>query len=326
MQCREVSRRLNNKEPLSQELQMHINSCESCRRLVEAERQLVSALDSARSSETPITPYSVLRSQIALKAQRKDNPLMAGIKNAIGTHPRLSIGTLLAVCVLAFVVLVPLPYNRTVGFDLKISGLPQSFSDQAFSDGLKALGYKNPQININASPAGISLTVKNLPSKSAAREIEMLVADGTDQNLKVEIIPIVETVSGSLYAQARQKMVEIEVDGTGKTDEQIKAEIKAKLAEQGIDNGIVYFRTDSDSTRHIEMKLNIEENGPDSMHHGLTHDIEIQTDGKTDAEIEAEVKARLEAQGQRNPKVTITTDSNGQRKIEIEVQDTSGGQ
>lgn len=139
---------------------------------------------------------------------------------------------LLVVAALAAALVCPIPYSRTTGYDLEVRG-----------------------------PAGKSATV-HLPAIGTARAEQraaMLRATGAE----VSVVPRTERVWGTLYAYASEKILNVSVDTTGKTDAQIEAEIRQQLAQSGW-AGDVQVQTQNGETtvrigandgdgRHVEM-------------------------------------------------------------------------
>jgi hypothetical protein len=174
---------------------------------------------------------------------------------------------------------------------------------------------------VTASEKGTDYTFSNIASMKAVKEIsaafKTLSGTKTDPTISTKY----ETVSGSLYAQARNRMIKVEVDGTGKTDEQIKAEIESKLAAQGFNGSLVFIKTGNDGERKIQ--LNIEENGDSQGAPQQT--IEIDGRGKTPDQLKDEIKSKLEQQGHQNVNVTVQNEgSDSLRRIEVEIKDTTG--
>ena len=183
---------------------------------------------------------------------------------------------------------------------------------------LSAIGYGNIPVKVSVSDKGADYEFTSLPSLQAAREVATAFAALTKTSASPRIMPKIETVSASLYAQARNRMVQIEVNGEGKTDEQIKAEIEAKLAAEGLGGSLVYLKTDS-TGRH-EIQLNIEES--DSTPRTPETTIEIDTHGKTDDQIKEEIAAKMAAQGHPNARIEMhTTGPDSLRRMELKIED-----
>jgi hypothetical protein len=365
MNCRKARLEISRHD--SPELQSHLKSCPECARLAEAQGLLDNAINKTRENpQMESTPFRILQARVAAKNETYKGGFMEVMRKQVSSHPKFSIGIAAFLAVVIFAVLVPMPYETTVGYEVKFSG-PDKNSEQSIAElskALDAIGYSQVAISTNQANSEINYTVSNLATLQAAKEVSVTVEaiskriDEVSEQLSTEISPIIETTNASLLAQAHQKLVDIEVEGKGKTDEAIEAEIKAKLAADGVTNGKVDVKTDSignrninisidslsDSLRNIE-KIEIKTNANDSTLQKKMRDIEIRTrgndtsninididkeapnvdvdtKGKTDAQIQSEIKQKLSEQGHPNAKVRVKTDSKGQRKIQIEMQDS----
>jgi hypothetical protein len=335
---------------------------------------LENALTKAREKpDMEITPFRILKARIAAQNEIHKGGLMEVLRNKVNAHPRFSVGLAVFIAVVIFAVLIPMPYQTTVGYEVKFSG-PDKNSKESMSElskALDAIGYSQVAINTSVADSEINYTISNLATLQAAKEVSATIEaiskkiDEISDKMPTEISPIFGTANASLLAQAGHRLLDIEVEGKGKTDEQIEAEIKAKLAAEGITNGKVDVHTDStgnrnitilvdslaDSLRNIE-KLEIETKGKDStgneseirkkmqeieirtrgndtskININLDKDlpkIDVDTKGKTNAEIENEIRNKLNEQGHPNADVKVETDTNGMRKIEVEMRDSIG--
>jgi hypothetical protein len=325
MRCRQARIRLENQSRLDPELTEHLNGCPECSQLAKAQ---VVLRDSFRSLRTepgqPTTPLTLIRSRIGTHQDSKEFDIMAIFKNNISSHPRLGLGLTFGVIALLFMLLVPLPYQRIAGYSVQFSGLDPNLPSQELAQAIKVLGYGNVSMKIMAKENEAEILMSNLPSLKAARDVVALVRTITGTTNLANITPQLETVSASLYAQAREKMIKVEVDGTGKTDEQIEAEIASKLAAQGCDKPLVYFKREPGGKKTIEMQLktnNCSNINPSQQ------TLEIDTHDKSDEQIKAEIQTKLAAEGHPNSQVSITTtgsDSTKECKIEIQLQDSTG--
>ncbi|MBU2624534.1 MAG: hypothetical protein KKG33_03125, partial [candidate division Zixibacteria bacterium] len=154
-----------------------------------------------------------------------------------------------------------------------------------------------------------------------------------------EVTPVKSKVSGTLYAQARDKLVEVQVDATGKTDDEIRSEIEARLLEQGITAYEVTVDTDADGRRQIdlsvegdgdsdgkmEVKLGVfESDGNGTFPPKDCMDLKLEgTDDMSDAEVEAYIEQQLLDKGITNANATVTTGADGQRKVEVSCEKTN---
>jgi hypothetical protein len=302
----------------------HLSSCPDCSRLAEAQKILSSALETAKvSDDGEATPISVLKAKLAMSSTTKELSIMATLKNGFLGHRGLGFGIALGVLAILFIVLVPLPYSRTVGYNLTFSGVDQGTPTQAIMGALDKLGYGNLSVNVNASPAGMDYLFSNLPNLRAAKEVAAAFASLSGTKAKPQIKPIIETVSGSLYAQARNKSIQIEVNGEDKTDEQIQAEIESKLAAEGFKGSLVYLKTDSSGKRNVHLEIQEADSGQGGGEAKQT--IVIDGRGKNDSQIQNEIKQKLIETGKPNANVSVKVEGpDSLRKIEIQVIDTTG--
>lgn len=283
----------------------------------------------ARASE-----LSVVRRQLEESSSRKGNNIMNTIQHKIKSHPRFSLVFVSAVAVLLFVVLVPFSYQKTVGYQVEyaIGDAGQVPTAEVLNSALAAIGHSEAKATFAYSGETGKCRISVLPNMHAVQETQALFASimGTFSSPKVS--PVVETISGSLYAQVKDKMVKIEIDATNKTDEEIQQEIKDKLAAQGFSCDIIYVKTDrnslnSDSTKQIKFELSVKGDTGCLNSSGSGGDI-IQIDGrgKTNDQVKAEIKARLAEKGMPNADVDVLgdrADSTNGTRIRIEIKDST---
>jgi len=334
LHCKEVIRRINNSAgELDREVTEHIKLCPSCARAAEAAGALKNALDAAVSNDIgPVTPFDRVRASVETADRERKESYMDKVRNQIGGRPKLVVGLGLAVAVFLFITLVPFSYTITVGYDVVYSDLDNFGRDQGdrLIGALNALGYNEAQVKMTPG----SLTIANLPDYMAAKEVSAAFGAVTGIEAVPELEPVTRTVSGSLYAQVRDKM-KIEVDTEGKTDAEIAEEIRQKLLAEGFDQADVKVTTSgdekkidvsvssSDGDMQGENQLELHLKGDDS--NNISFDspadrIEIETEGKTNEEIKAEIEAKLAAEGKEGATVEVTTDADGQREIRVEYE------
>jgi len=316
MRCLKARQKLGN--PVDPELMEHLKNCPSCASLFDADLLISDGIKEMRQdSFDEATPISLLKARMAAHEPQKESKIMAAFRNTVSNHPRATFGLLIGALALVFFLLVPFPYQRTVGYNVRFSGVNAAVQPANISNAIKQLDLSPFSLRVTGTPAGNDYILAELPSLPAAREAAAAFAALTGTSVAPVISPITETVSGSLYAQARNRLIQIEVKGEGKTDEQIRDEIKAKLEAQGYGGAVVYVKTGADGKRNIE--LHIEES--DSGSGGPVETIEVDSHGKTNAEI----KAKLAAKGHPNADIQIRTEGpDSLRQIEIQIQDTTG--
>jgi len=339
MRCREVIRLLNEGAKIDGEAQQHIQNCPSCMKEAESAKKLVSALKIAKATKNEnITPLARIRSGVEAETG-KESTLMSWISNGIKSRPRMIAGLGMVVVLLIVATLVPFTYEKTVGYDATYAGIESSLDAQTLMKAVKALGYDNVSINSNSNGNLTDYTVANLPSEDAIREVSAAFYTLTGFNRTPEIMPVKSKVSGTLYAQARDKLIEVQVDATGKTDDEIRAEIEAKLLDQGVTAYEVTVGTDADGHRQIdlsvegdgdsdgkmEVKLGVfESDGDGTFPPKDCMDLNLDaTEDMSDAEIESHIEQQLFDKGITNAQATVTTDADGKRKVEIQCEETN---
>ena len=333
MRCHEARNRIASGESNDRELATHLLNCTACAEYAEAERKLVTSLDTMKSdANAASTPLSVLRRRIETQAepQRKDIGIMSSIFNQIRVHPRLSVGLVMAVAVFLFATLVPFDYQRLSGYEAVISYTNgKTIAGKDLKAAMEAIGHEGVKAKLEMTDQGSTYSLSGFDNQLAAREAVVAMNALVGEKGKSEIKPVYETVSGSLYAQARASFVTIEINGEGKTDAQLEAEIADKLARNGLGGANVSVSTGADGYRKIDISRNSATPGDTSqlqvnlnLAPGATGSImKFEADSTmTDAEVKAMIEDKLRAQGVVNPQVTVTTDANGKRNIEIKAE------
>jgi ElaB/YqjD/DUF883 family membrane-anchored ribosome-binding protein len=345
MRCRDVKRRLNDAILPDAEMLEHLESCPSCAREVQAGRILAHSLESAReSADFEDTAFDELKARLETLSSRqnsKGNKIMDRVKNQISDHPGFSFGIVAAICLFAFVVLVPISYNKTVGYDLVLTGVnaQNGFEVDTARDVVEAIGYTDVQISTSLDDRKLKIIFEDLPSKEAVREITSAMTSLAKIDLLAEVSPVVVNQMGSIYAQVKDKIEEIRIETGGKTNQEIKEEIERKLRESGHGNPRVNVTTNADGEREItidtdfkqqtdkgefegkEKRIFLVGEGESVNIEGSPHKrLKIDTEGKTNAEIEAEIREKLLEQGMDNPDISIIETPDGRRQIKIEAE------
>ncbi|HEX2573370.1 MAG TPA: hypothetical protein VH877_27725 [Polyangia bacterium] len=161
-----------------------------------------------------------------------------------------------AVVVGAALLVVPVPYRRTVGHEVTLT-LDDSSEAQArlVSRELgRVLGADGVRLRAEATPAGTHYAVVARTPERSRRQVErttqaLVQALGVRHiTAQAAINPKTEATSGSVYAMALDQVIQIRVDFTGKSDEQIAAEVRAQLEQAGITTDEVRFSREGDES------------------------------------------------------------------------------
>jgi len=201
-----------------------------------AERILDRALAARREAPDGLpTPLAFVRTRVEARlADSRKETLMARTLHTLGAHPRLSFGVAVELAFILFGALVPLPYSSVIGYSVRITAPADiNLAPQAYADALHAAGIANPSVNVTIDDAAAKYTIAGLSSESDARAAARTYTEPTGADPDYAVIPIVQRTSGTLYAQAIQRLFRVEVAADGKSDEEIAAEIAAQIAAQG---------------------------------------------------------------------------------------------
>jgi len=242
------------------------------------------------------------------------------VLHSLKTHPAMT--TVLGIAIVAAVLLaVPFSYTRTTGYraTLEISDAAGVDIDAIAREFGKALDTDDVMVMAGSGVGGRVLA--NLPVRSAGTlEIitssfaEALTRRGISASAGVE--PIIEEVTGNVYAMAANEIIEIRVDSEGLTDEEIEDEIRTQIEAAGLDACLVDVQSgDGEKRIEIGLRCDPDQGCPDGpMPVKITIDgmepppgsecaadrvleLRIPADGKTREEAEAEAMEQLEAMG-----------------------------
>jgi hypothetical protein len=200
--------------------------------------------------------FSRLESHPA-RTPRKERLRMAELTHKLSARKRLGFTLGIAVAALLFFVLVPFSYDRVVGYDLTISGIPagQQIQTGTVIKALDALGIMGASVSVEYGTPEMAVHIMNLTDPDAARKASAAFTTVTGLKGETEIEPRVETVSGSLYAQVRDKLTVIEVGTEGGTPEEVQAEIESKLAAMGFAEAKADVTVDDSGTATIQITV-----------------------------------------------------------------------
>ena len=183
---------------------------------------------------------------------------MSNAGNQIASHPRFSLAAFMAASVFAFVVLVPLSFDRMdvsgslyaqtkdkpTKIEIEVEGKSDAEIKDEIEEKLKGQGLTNPDVNVTTRSDGM-------------REIKVGVKDSTDSKVREKRMEII--VQEDKPFAIEQPSLEISADSKDKTDEEIKEEIKSKLAAEGVQDADISVTTDSSGRRQIEIRVEKEE-------------------------------------------------------------------
>jgi len=298
----------------------------------EAEHILERSLTQARlETPVPTSAFDALRAQVESRATLhpgKENSIMFRLKYLFTANRKLSLAVVTSALVFAFITLVPFEYHRTIGYEASFASADMvgRVNPTELTNVLKALGYRDVEISMAKESEGARYIIKGLPSRSAVKEATAVLAGMAGFEGEPTVTPMVETVSGSLYAQVACELRPDAFDFKfeGKTDEEIKTMIRERLAAQGCANANVTvdrIGTSTSGEPRLKITVRMGESGAGGAKCSLDDlnldDLDIQDKSRTDAEIKALIEQRIAARGITGVQVTVTTQADGRRSAMI---------
>ena len=253
MDCTQIRKRLS--DPIAHhapDVQRHIRECAECRSVYEAESVLRDSL-SVERSRLPASDYGSAAQWIdrATSKERKIMPSL--ITSPLGT-PARKWGFGIVAAVFAFLVLVPFPYERTIGTKLTITS-PDAAMAQISLDALKSRLAERGLTDVNvvrtSGSSGHSLVYyvngkqdKAQAAFEATRDLIPAVAAGGVVSLE----PWTIRESGSLLAQITGRSFNYSASTSGRSDAEIAQDIRSQLESQGMQVQNVAVARDDTST------------------------------------------------------------------------------
>lgn len=238
-------------------------------------------------------------------------------------RPRRLLTGLCAAAAGAALLVMPVSYERTVGHDVRltISGPGPGPGDvQALARRARAaLQAEAVQVRADGAETTLELRVPVRSRAEVARRAELAVREvqAGGARATVAITPRREQVQGRVYAMALDKVIEVRVDMTGKTQAQIEEEIRAQLQAGGIADPEVAVERSGDKTR---VEIGAEVDGPEGkrqmrivrQQQGGPQQIELRIGdlddrrepGMTDDQLREKIERQLRAKG-LDPEVQV---------------------
>jgi hypothetical protein len=266
------------------------------------------------ASRAALWPLERVRRTVATQPHQTRGERIMSKLSRWKSRPRLI--SILGVCAVAAVLLViPIRYQRTVGhrIDLTVSGeaLEQVGIERLTGDvGLvtRARSLEVSQVAGGGTLLGIEMlaTSEERAERVAAALVERLRERSFTAEARVSAIT--ETVSGSVYAMVRDRIIVIDVDTEGKTDQEVEDEIRAQLLDEGVAEPDVKYHSDGAKTV-VRVQGEHEGKSFDLVHKTLGDEREpsvrmeigwpdiSRDEGMTDEELEQKILRQLEERG-----------------------------
>lgn len=243
---------------------------------------------------------------------------------------RTLLGALGSFALCSAVLLWPISYERTVGHSVQLTvavgdhttspeAAAQALPPRVLAKQIKtALQADSVRVELSRDEAGTHMTfTARVPQRSRpavdvrtgalVSELQkQLSASPLAPRLQVQVSERREQVSGRVYAMALDRLIQVRVDTSGKSDAEVKAEVESQLRAQGIASPTVTFERRGD-----EKQLSIEadtgdrkfqvirkSHGDDSVVEVTVGDIDTGREpGMTDDQLKDKILRQLTAKG-----------------------------
>jgi len=235
-----------------------------------------------------------------------------------------TLSAIVAAALAVILLVIPISYQKTVGHDVALTinspnldaGQLQTIASQLKN----ALQAGNVSITQGNGGAPVLTARVSGRSRLPVERVAAAFAAGLSSKgipAQARVSPRIERVLGSLYAYARDNIIDIHVTSKGKTPEQIQNEIVSQLEAAGVqDPKVEYKREGNKATLTVQMdkgssgtppvaancpQLNLTvDDQPPGGGDGQHKRVEVKvnrTPGMTDAQVKDEVQRQLKAQG-----------------------------
>jgi hypothetical protein len=212
MRCKDLKNRLNSGSlDLTEELAEHLGCCPRCARAYESAAGVARLFKDQRSGQS-VPSLSDVRRRVEGRAARMSHweNIMSNLKYELGTRPRQTVTAVVTVAVILTAVLIPFSYTRTVGYELSFTSVdvPLELQPHLVNAVVSSLLIDDVQMVTSTGSSEHGLTAIRVPTREMARGIGEYVKAVSGDIAQVNIKPVLQQASGSLYAQVAEKVKE----------------------------------------------------------------------------------------------------------------------
>jgi len=254
MDCTQIRKRLS--DPIAYhapDVQKHIRECADCRAMYESESVLRDSIASERS-RVPASDYGSAAQWIDRVTSQESKTIMPSFISRPFATPARRWGFGIVAAALAFFVLLPFPYENTVGTRLMITS-PDYAMTKIDVDAIKARLSERGMGDVNvvrtSEPSTHSLTYYVHGSQKdaqAAFEATRDLVPSIAAAGEIKLAPWIVKESGSLFAQITGSSFSYNASTSGRSDAEIAQDIRSQLESQGMQVQNVAVARDDTST------------------------------------------------------------------------------
>jgi len=294
MRCRKARRKLTESVwagidfKKDKELLEHLQNCPSCAHQAHAAKILKNDIESARAEDLEeILSLEALKIRVESQAEKslqpgnvKEKYLMATMINQFKRSPKFSIGLAGVVFVLILSLIIPIKYDRTVGYEVAFAGVDKNLAmdSDKVNTLLERLGVSKADVDVSDCEQTCKLHISNLKSSDDAQLIVAAFSDIDNVELIKDITPVQKNTSGNIFKLVANRITFIQ---TGEKDSTELQNIIIQKLGNDTDCRNIIWMTD-DSLPKGEAKFNIAIANCDSSSGGITIINESDVDGIVD--------------------------------------------
>lgn len=209
MHCREARRRMTEAAgQYDKEMVEHLLSCPDCSHAADAAGLLERLLEAAPKDKEAVLPFAAFRERVETAAIQQTvwEKIMSQIQYQYRTRPRLLTGLGLTAFVFLVLTLIPFSYDRVVGYDIHVAGIPGGGapSPELVAAGMTAIGRGD--ITVAAGETTGDYRVLGNITEPEARVIAKIMARIARSVEEPQLKAIRKAISGTLYAQVAEKV------------------------------------------------------------------------------------------------------------------------
>jgi hypothetical protein len=254
MNCTQIRNRLSDPTAYhAPDVQEHIRECAECRAMYESESVLRDSIASERA-HVPASDYSTAALWVDRVISKERKHIMPSLISRPFATPARRWGLGIVVAALAFFVLVPFPYENTVGTRLMITSQDYAMT-KIDVDAIKARlierGMPDVSVMRTSEPSSHSLTYHvhgTQADAQAAFEATRDLVPSIAATGEIKLAPWTVKESGSLFAQITGSSFSYNVSTSGRSDAEIAQDIRSQLESQGMQVQNVSVARDDTST------------------------------------------------------------------------------
>ena len=238
------------------------------------------------------------------------------------------IGLAGAAAVAAILLFVPISFDKTVGHEVhaELMAGPAGAEELGWAADQAGTAFESGRIMVRAgqdASLNLSVRVQERIRERVVSRVAQFATDLAEHGIAADftITPVRERITANIYAAAANSLRTIRVDTEGRSAEEIAADLRAQLADAGLDDAQINVSMEGNCKRICVRAEGAEghdlpniECGDGGAPEGCALLKIERTEEMSDTDVIAEIERQLASQGLSG---TVTLDADGCPKIEM---------